>query len=216
MTDIFRGLSEMFEVKVCFCPSVWSLCCRLAALSASVRFLPRWASNPPWQRRLDVIKVCSPSVIRGCVKWALFGCQKRGLLLCIPIIHVNWHTYTQSFAAQMTRAAFSSFGVIYMLFVRLCTALSVLAGNCSESHISNETTHCQARSKKKKTLRRNIIRSCKTGQLYPIDNLQKPTFIGRFSQIKFYCASWAGRRSFCIAFRSLAFIWSTLLHLCDI
>lgn len=147
----------------------------------------------------------------------LFLAAKSVACYCVSPSFMWICTHTALEAAEMTRAACSSFDVIYMLREHFCMAPSVLSGDRSGSFIPNKTTHCQAlRRKEKKKASEKYDRSYKTGQLYPIDNLQKPTFIGRFSQIKFYCASWAGRHRFCIAFQSLAFIWSQLLHLCDI
>lgn len=60
---------------------------RLTALWAVGRFLPRWASSPAWQRRLDVIKVYTLSAVGESVWNGLCCCQKHGLLLCISILH---------------------------------------------------------------------------------------------------------------------------------
>lgn len=57
--------------KGVLCASTRSPQNRLTALWAVGRFLPRWASSPAWQRRLDVIKVYTLSAVWGCVKWAL-------------------------------------------------------------------------------------------------------------------------------------------------
>ena len=77
---------------------------RLTALWAVGRFLPRWASSPAWQRRLDVIKLHTLSAVWGSVKWALLlptarpvivylhrSCEvsKRGLRHMRPQLHIH-------------------------------------------------------------------------------------------------------------------------------
>lgn len=60
---------------------------RLTALWAVGRFLPRWASSPAWQKRLDVIKVLHSACCRGVFEMGPPLLPKKlRLLLCISIL----------------------------------------------------------------------------------------------------------------------------------
>lgn len=153
---------------------------RLTALWAVGRFLPWWASSPAWQRRLDVIKVYTPSAVWGCVKWALLLPKAWTIIVYLhraceiskkvsqprrPDLHIHCAV---SFACTVL--------VFQMFFLSVFICPSGIIEGWWGSHISNKKILLVSLSRLIQASEK-YDRSCKTDQLLPIDNLQNPILL---------------------------------------
>lgn len=129
--------------KGVLCESARSSQNRLTALGTVGRFLPRWASSPAWQRRLDVIKVYTLPSVWGCVKWALLLPKACTVIV---YLHHSWWNLTKEEGLQRRRpelqmVSFTCPGSVFQMFfffVSLFICPSVLAEGWWISHIPNE------------------------------------------------------------------------------